>query len=82
MDKFYNISELNFDKDFMFFKLDGQIYKIKICDASNKLANASDQVRNDFSITPSGYGIHWQQLDEDLSINGLIRIASPSLGGK
>jgi hypothetical protein len=75
MDKFYNVTDLQFDKELMYFKVDGILYKIKICDASDKLAKASEQIRNDYKITPSGYGIHWRQLDEDLSINGLIRIA-------
>ncbi len=76
MDRFYNITDLQFDKEFMLFKIDNILYKIKICDASNKLANASEQIRNDYKISPSGYGIHWKQLDEDLSINGLLRIAN------
>ena len=75
MDRFYNITDLQFDKDYMLFKADNILYKIEICKASDKLAKATDQIRNDYKISPSGYGIHWRQLDEDLSINGLIRIA-------
>jgi hypothetical protein len=26
-----------------------------------------------FEISPSGYGIHWPDLDEDLSIDGMIK---------
>ncbi|MFI5222153.1 MAG: DUF2442 domain-containing protein, partial [Bacteroidia bacterium] len=29
--------------------------------------------RGNFEISPSGYGIHWSLIDEDLSINGLIK---------
>jgi hypothetical protein len=75
MDKFYNISDVKFEKDYMFIKVDSVLYKIEICEASDKLAKANDQIRNDYKISPSGYGIHWKQLDEDLSINGLISIA-------
>jgi hypothetical protein len=32
-----------------------------------------DHERNEFKISPSGYGIHWSLLDEDLSINGLLK---------
>ena len=28
-----------------------------------------------FKVSPSGYGIHWPLIDEDLSFNGLIKIA-------
>jgi len=24
-------------------------------------------------VSPSGYGIHWPELDEDLSIDGMIK---------
>ena len=75
MDKFYNITDLQFDKDYMLFKVDNVLYKIEIREVSDKLAKANEQIRNDYKISPSGYGIHWKQLDEDLSINGLIRIA-------
>jgi Protein of unknown function (DUF2442) len=26
-----------------------------------------------FEVSPSGYGIHWPELDEDLSIDGMIK---------
>ena len=44
-----------------------------LSDISDKLANATEQERMDFKISPSGYGIHWRLLDEDLSINGLLK---------
>lgn len=44
-------------------------------DISEKLAKATDHERSEFRITPSGYGIHWNLLDEDLSINGLLKSA-------
>ena len=75
MDKIYNVSDIHFDNDFMIIKVDNILYKIKISEASDKLVKASDSVKSDFKISPSGYGIHWNQIDEDLSINGLIRIA-------
>ena len=75
MDKFYNISGLQFDNDYLIVIVDNVSYKVKICEASKKLDSASEQVRNDYIISPSGYGIHWKQLDEDLSVNGLIQIA-------
>jgi hypothetical protein len=30
--------------------------------------------RENFEISPSGYGIHWPDVDEDLSIDGLIGV--------
>ena len=74
MNKFYNITDVKFDRDFLYFKVDDILHKITIREASTKLASATDQIRNDFKISPSGYGIHWNQIDEDLSINGLLRL--------
>jgi hypothetical protein len=75
MDKIYNISDIQFDNDYLLIKVDNSILKVRISDASNKLAKASDSDRNDFKVSPSGYGIHWNRLDEDLSINGLLKLA-------
>lgn len=74
MPKLYNISDIHFDSDFIFIKVDDSVLKVRISDASNKLAKASEIDKNDFTISPSGYGIHWRRLDEDLSINGLLKL--------
>ena len=75
MDKIYNISAIQFDNDYLIIKVDNAVIKVRICDASDKLAKASDFDRNDYKVSPSGYGIHWNRLDEDLSINGLLKLA-------
>ena len=75
MDKIYNISDIQFEKDYLIIKVDNSILKVLISDASNKLAKASDFDKNDYKVSPSGYGIHWNRLDEDLSINGLLKLA-------
>lgn len=38
-----------------------------------RLLNAAPEQRNDWQIAGGGYGIHWPQLDEDLSAEGLLR---------
>jgi hypothetical protein len=75
MDKVYNISDIHFENDFMIIKVDNLLLTVRLVEASAKLAKASDSERKDFKISPSGYGIHWNRLDEDLSINGLMQIA-------
>ena len=75
MNKVYIISDIQFDNDYLIIKVDNSILKVKISEASDLLAKASDLDKNDYKISPSGYGIHWNRLDEDLSINGLIKIA-------
>jgi hypothetical protein len=73
MEKAYNISDISFVSDFMVITVNNQTIKLKLTDISEKLANASEKERNDFEISPSGYGIHWPLLDEDLSINGMLK---------
>ena len=38
-----------------------------------RLADASPEARRDWRIAGAGYGIHWPDLDEDLSTEGLLR---------
>lgn len=37
-----------------------------------RLANGSQQERSNWQISGAGYGIHWQDLDEDLGVEGLL----------
>ena len=38
-----------------------------------RLAGATDAQRNDWEWIGNGEGIHWPQIDEDLSISGFLR---------
>lgn len=38
-----------------------------------RLLNASEAQRNNWWISSGGYGIHWPDVDEDLSTEGLLR---------
>ncbi len=37
-------------------------------------AEANEQQKSHFEISPSGYGIHWPDIDEDLAIDSLIGV--------
>lgn len=75
MSKRHDIQRVAFEGQMMILETDGRSYRIAIADASPRLASASDAQRRFFRISPSGYGIHWPELDEDLSVDGLIRVA-------
>jgi hypothetical protein len=70
--KTYKISKIYFDQENLVLVLNDQQYFFKISEISSKLAKADEKERNNFTISPSGYGIHWPDIDEDLSINGLL----------
>jgi hypothetical protein len=38
-----------------------------------RLFNATSAQRNNWKIAGGGYGLHWPDLDEDLSTEGLLR---------
>lgn len=47
-----------------------------------RLLHATDTQRKNWQIAGAGYGIHWEDIDEDLSTEGLLRGApapTPSL---
>ena len=73
MDKIFNIQEIRFDKEYLFIRIDGKSYRIRIRDISQKLSAATDKERSEYDISPSGYGIHWPAIDEDLSVSGILK---------
>jgi len=58
----------------MLLRVDGQSYRIDLKKHSSKLTGIDDKKKNNYIISPSGYGIHWPDVDEDLAIDGLIGI--------
>jgi hypothetical protein len=74
MKKYHNISNLKFEDGFLVITIDGEPKRFQLKEISPVLENASEEERNNFEISPSGYGIHWPLLDEDISINGLLGI--------
>jgi Protein of unknown function (DUF2442) len=43
-----------------------------------RLANATPEQRANFEVAGGGYGIHWPEIDEDLSTEGMLR-GAPAL---
>jgi len=79
MKQYHSVADLAIDDRFLTVRIDGTVRQFRIADISRKLCAASPQQREIFEISPSGYGIHWPLLDEDLSIDGLLNIHhSPS----
>ena len=70
-----NIESLTFDQNFMCLQVDGKEFRILLNKVSQKLDAASKIQRNLFTFSPSGYGIHWPLIDEDLSIDFLLEVA-------
>lgn len=69
------IQDISFDKYHLLLVIDGNEIKIPLAKVSKKLEVATDIERQFYKISPSGYGIHWPLIDEDLSVNALLKMA-------
>lgn len=74
MNKYHTIESVDFEGNIMILKVDGKTYQFELGKCSSKLLNASEEQRTNYEISPSGYGIHWPMIDEDLSIDGLLGV--------
>ena len=74
MKKYHEISDIHFTDETLKINIDGKNHEFKLSAISGKLADASDIERSKYEISPSGYGIHWPLIDEDLSIDGFLGI--------
>jgi hypothetical protein len=73
--KIHDVQMIDFEGTRMILKVDGQMYCVDLPSISVRLANAKNTGRRSYSISPSGYGIHWPEIDEDLTIDGVIEAA-------
>jgi len=66
---------VRFANDCLALFINGQEKTLPLKELSPKLFQATPDERNNFELSPSGYGIHWPLIDEDISIDGLLGIA-------
>ncbi len=74
MTKFHTVKNATMTGTILHIQINGKEYQIDLTKHSHLLKTASQKQINNFTISPSGYGIHWPDLDEDLSIDGLLGI--------
>ncbi len=70
----HQISAISFEQDNICLSIDGKVLVIPLEKVSKKLEAATETQRNFFEISPSGYGIHWPLLDEDLGVDALVKL--------
>jgi len=64
-------------------RIDGANFSFPLEKISPRLLAATPADRARFEISPSGYGLHWPTIDEELSIDGLLGIRrKPSFHGQ
>jgi hypothetical protein len=74
--KLHNVQNVDFEGSTMVFTVDGQTYRVELASISERLAQADETARRSYKVSPSGYGIHWPMVDEDLTVAGLISAAT------
>lgn len=66
------VMNVNIDDDRLVVELmDGRLIGVPLA-WYPRLANATPEQRNHWEIAGAGYGIHWPDIDEDLSTEGLL----------
>ena len=79
MKQYHDVADVHFKDDVLHVTIDGQARMFNIHEISQVLCNAPEEDRRIFEVSPSGYGIHWPLLDEDISIDGLLGIVHTPL---
>ena len=74
--RFHKVESVGFEDGDLVLRVDGKIFRVAVAVVSERLAHASEAAKRNYRISPSGYGLHWPEVDEDLSVDGLIRVAS------
>ncbi|MEE4356614.1 MAG: DUF2442 domain-containing protein [Desulfococcaceae bacterium] len=74
MNIYHKVQNLKFTKTHLIIEIDDENKRYKLAEISKSLSEASDTEKMIYEISPSGYGIHWPLLDEDISIDGLLGI--------
>jgi len=72
--KFHSVGKISFSGVLMSLEVDSRPVTVDLCKVSPRLVAASTGQRMNYEVSPSGYGIHWPDLDEDLSVDGLLGI--------
>ena len=70
----HKVDSIRFDQNFIYLNIDGNDIKVALDSLSLKLKSADQYQRMFYKISPSGYGIHWPLIDEDLSIEGILKL--------
>jgi len=71
----HNISDISFGQNTISLSIDGKRIELLLDVLSKKLKDATDLQRTFFKVSPSGYGIHWPLIDEDLSVDFILKLA-------
>ena len=70
--KIHEVEIVKRDDAYLYLNVDQQLYRIRWLNCSSKLAGAKQTEREYIEVSPSGYGLHWLLIDEDLAVTSLL----------
>ena len=78
MDKAHDVRNVSVEGCLLRLVIDGKAHQFDLTTQSKRLAAATQEQRARVEVSPSGYGLHWPDIDEDLSIDGLLGVKHSS----
>ena len=73
--KFFDVTSVVAEADHLVLTVGGGYYRIPWQSCSPRLAVAQPHERSVIEVAPSGYGLHWPLVDEDLALRPLLAVA-------
>jgi hypothetical protein len=74
----HQIETITFSGHLMKIRVGKCDYKVDLSALSKRLLEATKVQRMTYRVSPAGYGIHWPLIDEDLTVDGIIKAALPT----
>ena len=74
MGNYHNVTEVIVEEGRLRLEVDGEKLYFSLAELSDRFAGSTPEQQHVFEVSPSGYGIRWPLIDEDLSIDGLLGI--------
>lgn len=75
MNKYHQVSNVEISGGVLQLTVDGIRIEKELELISPALSKATSAEQSEYEVSPSGYGIHWPLIDEDISIDGLLGIS-------
>ncbi|MBK9672692.1 MAG: DUF2442 domain-containing protein [Bacteroidetes bacterium] len=65
--------DISFSGNLLILKIDEKVIQLSLDKLSPKLMAANEMQRSFYKVSPSGYGIHWPLIDEDISVEAILK---------
>ncbi len=67
------VKDVSVQDGILSMRVDGVLHEVDLRKTSRRLANATSSQCANLRVSSDGYGIHWPDVDEDITIDELIR---------